>query len=45
MKFFMASLVALSTLLAACDHACPPADAAGLPRYSPEDVQALLQGT
>ena len=45
MKFFMASLMALSTLLAACDNTGPTADSSGLPRYGPEDVQALLQGT
>ena len=45
MKFFMVSLVALSALLAACDSAVPVADASGIPRYSPEDVQELLQGT
>ena len=45
MKFFIASLFALSTLLTACNNAGPTVDASGLPRYSPEAVQALLQGT
>jgi hypothetical protein len=45
MKFFMAGLVALSALLAACDNTGPVADASGMPRYSPEDVQELLPGT
>ena len=45
MKFFMVSLVALCTLLAACDNTGSTADATSAPRYGPEDVQALLQGT
>ncbi|NML85830.1 hypothetical protein [Polaromonas sp.] len=44
MKFFMASLVALCTLLTACDNTGPTADATSAPRYGPEDLQALLQG-
>ena len=41
----MASLVALSAFLAACDHTVPMTDASGMPQSNLDHMQELLQGT